>query len=94
MLHFWGGSKNAQHLVRVTPVDAPAGDDSLSVAARIGADAARADIAAALADIAKLPESARSLTAAWVRKAEARNAAVAASRQLAASALAALGKPQ
>jgi len=85
---------NAQHLVRITPVDAPAGDDPLSVATRVNADAARSDIAAALADIAKLPDGARSLTTAWVRKAEARNAAIAASRQLAAGALAALGKPQ
>jgi hypothetical protein len=85
---------NAQHLVRITPVDAPAGDDPLSAAARISTDAARGDIAAALADIAKLPAGAKSLTAAWVGKAEARNAAIAASRQLAAGALAALGKPQ
>jgi hypothetical protein len=33
------------------------------------------------------------LTAAWVKTAEARNAAIAASRQLAANALAALGGP-
>jgi hypothetical protein len=85
---------NAQHLVRVTPVDAPTGDDSLSNVARINADAAHADIAAALADIATLPDAAKELTAAWVQKAQTRNAAIAASRQLAAGALAALGKTQ
>jgi hypothetical protein len=85
---------NAQHLVRVTPVDAPPGDDSLSNVARINADAAHADIAAALADIATLPDAAKALAAAWVQKAQTRNAAIAASRQLAAGALAGLGKTQ
>jgi hypothetical protein len=84
---------NAQHLVRVTPVDAPPGDDPSSVVTRIGVDAAHADIAAALADIAKLPDAAKPPAAAWVEKAQARNAAIAASRKLAADALVALSKP-
>jgi hypothetical protein len=84
---------NAQHLVRITPVDAPPGDDPSSVVTRISVDAAHADIAAALADIAKLPDAAKLLAAAWVEKAQARNAAIAASRKLAADALAALSKP-
>jgi hypothetical protein len=79
-------------LIQITPVDAPEGDDPQSVAARINASAARGDINAALADIAKLPEAAKSIVAAWVQKVQARNAALAASRQLAANALAALGK--
>jgi hypothetical protein len=85
--------RNAQRLVRITPVDAPPGDDPGSVVTRIGVDAARADIAAALADIAKLPDAAKPLAAAWVEKAQARNTALAASRKLAADALAALSKP-
>src|SRR5580704_19023665 len=36
---------NAQHLVRITPVDAPPGDDPASVVTRISVDAAHADIA-------------------------------------------------
>jgi hypothetical protein len=84
---------NAQHLIRITPVDAPAGDDAASVVTRISVDAAHADIAGALADIAKLPEAAKPIAAAWVQKAQARNAVLAASRQLAAGALAALAKP-
>jgi hypothetical protein len=84
---------NAQRLVRITPVDAPPGDDPASVLARIGVDAAHADTAAALADIAKLPDTAKPPAAAWVGKAQARNAAIAASRKLAADALAALSKP-
>lgn len=84
---------NAQHLVRVTPVDAPAGADPAAVVARIGVDAAHADIAAALTDIAALPQSTRPLAADWVTTAKAREAAIAASRQITAAALAALVKP-
>ena len=84
---------NAQHLVRITPVDAPAGNDPSAVIARIEVDAEHADIAAALTDIAALPEAAKPLAADWVEKAKARDAAIAASRQIAADALAALGKP-
>jgi hypothetical protein len=84
---------NAEHLVSITPVDAPVGDDPASVATRIAVDAAHADIAAALADIAKLPSAAKPLAAAWAQKAQAREAAIAAGRKLAADALAALAKP-
>jgi hypothetical protein len=84
---------NAEKLVRVSPVDAPPGDDPGAIIARIDVDARRSDIAAALAEIARLPEAARALAAPWVKKAEAREAAIAASRRIAADALAALGKP-
>jgi hypothetical protein len=84
---------NAQRLVRITPVDAPPGDDPSSVVTRISVDVAHADIAAALTDIGKLPDAAKPLAAAWVEKAQARNAAIAASKKLAADALAALSKP-
>jgi hypothetical protein len=84
---------NARRLVEITPVDAPPGDDPASVVTRISVDAAHADIAAALADIAKLPDAAKPVAAAWVAKAQARNAAIAASRKLAADALAALSSP-
>ncbi len=84
---------HAQKLVRITPIEAPAGDDPSSVIARINIDAARGDIAAALAGIARLPESARTLAASWVTKAETREAALAASRRIAADALAAIGRP-
>jgi hypothetical protein len=84
---------NAQRLVRITPVGAPASDDAASVIARINVDAAHADIPAALADIAKLPDQAKPVAAPWVKKAEDRNAAIAASRRIDADAFAALGKP-
>ena len=84
---------NAQHLVSITPVDAPAGNEPSAVIARIEGDAEHADIAAALTDIAALPEAAKPLAADWVEKAKARDAAIAAARQISAGALAALSKP-
>jgi hypothetical protein len=84
---------NAKKLVRITPVDAPPGNDPSSVITRIDIDATRADIAAALTDIAALPDIAKLLAADWVKKAQARNDAIAASGKIAADALAALSKP-
>jgi hypothetical protein len=84
---------NAEKLVRITPVDAPAGNDPATVIVRINVDAARGDIAGALADLDALPESTKPITADWVKKAQAREAAIAASRRIAADALAALAKP-
>jgi hypothetical protein len=83
---------NAEKLVRVSPIDAPPGDDAGAIIARIDVDARRSDIVAALPEIARLPNAARTLAAPWVKKAEAREAAIAASRRIAADALAALGK--
>ncbi|HTE76077.1 MAG TPA: mitofilin family membrane protein [Xanthobacteraceae bacterium] len=84
---------NAEKLVRLTPAGAPAGNDPAAVLARIRFDAAHGDIAAALAAIDALPDSAKSLAAAWRKKAAACEAALAASRQIASDALTALAKP-
>ena len=84
---------SAQKLVRITPVDAPPGDDAAAVLARANAAAARGDLDAALADIARLPEAGRSLAEPWTKKAQARDSAIAAGRRIAADALAALGRP-
>jgi len=84
---------SAQKLVRISPLDAPQGDDAAAVIARSNAAAARGDTAAALADLARLPEPARALAASWSKKVEAREAAIAASRRVAADALAALNRP-
>jgi hypothetical protein len=85
---------NAQKLVRITRTDAaPTGDDPASIVTRIDMDARSGDLAAALADIARLPPQTRALADDWTKKAEAREAAVAASRRLAAETVAALGKP-
>ncbi len=87
---------HARNLIHVTPLDAPAmpvGDDRASATTRLAADAARGDLAAAITEIAHLPDAARALGDGWVKKAQAREAAVAASRRIAADALAALSKP-
>ncbi|MGH6672193.1 MAG: COG4223 family protein [Xanthobacteraceae bacterium] len=82
---------NAKSLVHITPVNRPQGDDASSVVAQLETDAAHADVAAALNDIGRLPQTAKARAAAWVQKASARNAAIAASRRIAADSLAALG---
>jgi hypothetical protein len=84
---------HARRLVRITPIDAPQGDDPEAVVARINAAAARVDLSAAIAEIALLPGSARPLAEPWTRKAEAREKALAASRRVAADALATLNAP-
>jgi len=82
---------NASRLVKVTPVDAPLGDDASAVLARLEVEAAQADIAGALVDLGKLPEAARAPAQGWIAKAKAREAALAAARDLAADASRALG---
>jgi hypothetical protein len=84
---------NAEKLVRFTPINAPAGNDPAAVTARVAIDAAHDDIAAALTDIAALPDKAKPLAADWAKKAQAREAAIAASRRIAADAMAAITKP-
>ncbi len=84
---------NAQRLVRITPVAAPQGNHPSAIVGRIEIEAARADIAAALTDIAALPDSAKPPAADWVKQADARAAAIAASQQIATAALAALNGP-
>jgi hypothetical protein len=84
---------NAQKLVRITPAGAPPGNDPADVIARIKFDAAHDDIDAALADIKQLPDPEKALAGDWIKKVQSRDAAVAASRQIAADALAALSKP-
>ncbi len=83
---------HAERLVRIRPVDETPGDDALAIIGRAEARAARADIAGAVAELAKLPAPVRAPAEEWIKKAEARNAAVAASRRLAGDALGALGR--
>lgn len=84
---------NASRLVRVTPVDTPPGDDPSAVLARLEVAAAHNDIAAALSDLAKLPDAARAPAQAWIKKAEARQAALAAARNFAADSARSLSQP-
>lgn len=73
---------NASNLVRVRPVGAPAGDDSAAVLARVDRAVANADIGAALAELAKLPEATHAPAQAWIAKANARQSALSAARTL------------
>jgi hypothetical protein len=83
---------NAGNLVRVRPVDAPAGDDTSAVLARLEIDAAHSDIPAVLADLGKLTEAQRAPAQAWIKQATDRQAALAAAQAFAAQAASALGK--
>jgi hypothetical protein len=83
---------NAEKLVRVRPVGEAEGDAASSGVARAAAMAARDDLAGALAELTKLPPSERAPAEAWIKQAQARAAAIDASRRLAADSLAGLGK--
>ena len=82
---------NAEKLVRIRPLDAPAGNDPATVLARIEIASAHADIAAALTDLSKLSEAQRAPAQAWIVNAQQRQAALAAASQFAAGTARALG---
>jgi hypothetical protein len=82
----------AERLVRIRPVEEVAGSDPSAVIARVEAKASHGDLAGAIAELGKLPPAARAPAEAWSKKAEARLAALDASRRLAADALAGLSK--
>jgi hypothetical protein len=83
---------NASKLVRIRPVDAPAGDDTSAVLARVEVEAAQAAIDDAIIDLGKLDAATRAPAQDWIRKAQARQAAFAAARQVASEATHSLGK--
>jgi hypothetical protein len=84
---------NANKLVRVRPVDAPSGNDASAILARIEVKAAHNDLAGIDNELDKLPQKTRALADGWRKKLAARNAALAASRKLAADSAVALGSP-
>jgi len=81
---------NAEHLVRIRPIDETPGDEPASVILRIELKSARGDIAGALAEFSKLPPQARAPAADWIKKAESREAAIDAARKISADALGAI----
>jgi hypothetical protein len=84
---------NAERIVRVRPVGEVSGHDAASAIARIESSAARLDIEGALAELKALPDAIRAPADGWIKIAEQRAAAIAASRDFAREALSALGKP-
>jgi hypothetical protein len=83
---------SAARLVRIRPVGMPAGDDASAVLARVEKEAASAAIDDALTDLGKLDVATRAPAQGWIGKAQARQAAVAAARELASQTAHALGK--
>jgi hypothetical protein len=83
---------NAEKLVRIRPVNAPAGDETSAVLARLDIDVAHADINGALADLGKLGDKARAPAQDWIARAHARQAAIAAADELVVASARALGK--
>jgi hypothetical protein len=81
---------NAERLVRIRPVEEVAGDDPAAIIARAQIKAGRGDVPGALTELGNLPAGVRAPAQAWIDKAQARAAAIAASRAFAAEALAAL----
>jgi hypothetical protein len=83
---------SAAKLVRIRPIDAPAGDDASAVLARVEKEAATAAIDDALVDLGKLNTATRAPAQGWIAKAQARQAALAAARQLTSDTAHALGR--
>jgi hypothetical protein len=82
----------AAKLVRIERTDA-VGNDRSAVVARVTAAALRNEFAEARRELKTLAPADRAAAQAWLDKADARDAALAASRQFAADAMSALAKP-
>jgi hypothetical protein len=82
----------AAKLVRIERTDA-VGNDRGAVVARVTAAALRNDFAEARRELNTLAPADRAAAQGWIDKADARDAALAASRQFAADAMATLAKP-
>ncbi len=82
----------AAKLVRIQRTDA-VGNDRGAMVARVTAAALRNDLDEARRELNTLPPADRAAAQAWLDKADARDAALAASRQFAGDAMAALAKP-
>lgn len=83
----------AERLVRIRRTDAPAGEGRSDIVDRAAAAARRDEIATARRELMTLSNTDRAPFQAWIALVDARDAALAASRQLATDAVAALGKP-
>jgi hypothetical protein len=83
----------AARLVRIERTDAITGNDRSAIVARVTAAALRNDVNEARRELKTLAPADRGAAQAWIDKADARDAALAASRQFASEAMAALNKP-
>lgn len=85
--------KGAERLVRIRRAGRSAGEGHGEIVERAAAAARRDDAATARRELAALTEADRAPFQSWIALVEARDAALTASHQLAADAMAALGKP-
>jgi hypothetical protein len=83
----------AARLVRIERTDAVTGNDRNAIVSRVTAAAVRNDIVEARRELKTLAPADRAAAQAWIDKADARDAALAASRQFAADAMGAFTKP-
>jgi hypothetical protein len=83
----------AARLIRIERTDGVAGSDSSAIASRAAAAARRNDLAEAKRELTTMPPTDRAIVQPWIDRVDARDAALAASRQFAATAMAALSKP-
>jgi hypothetical protein len=83
----------AAKLIRIERTDAVASDNRSTVASRAAAAARRNDIVEAKRELSTLAPADRAAVQPWIDRVDARDAALAASRQFAADAMAALSKP-
>jgi hypothetical protein len=84
--------QNAEKLVRIRPINEAPGDDPATIVARAEVKATHGDIPGALTELSHLPDPVRAPAQAWIKRAEAQTAALAAARGLADNAVGALGK--
>jgi len=82
--------QNAERLVRIRPISEAPGEDAEAIVTRAEAKASHGDIAGALSELSQLPDAVRAPAQAWIRKAEAQVAALAAARKLADNTVGAL----
>jgi hypothetical protein len=85
---------NAERLVRIRPVaQEPQGQDAAATLGRVEAKTGRGDIAGALAEAEKLPANVRGPLEPWIKRAQAREAALAAAAALEAQSLDLIRRP-
>ena len=84
---------NAERLVRIRPIAQQQGEEPSAVLGRVEAKTARGDVVGALADAAKLPATVRAPLEPWIKRAEAREAALAAAAALATQSLDVVRRP-
>ena len=85
--------QGAERLVRIRPISEAPGDDPATVIGRAEVKATQGDLSGARADIAALPVAVRAPAQSWIGRVEARDAALAAARNLSESAIGTLGQP-